>query len=385
MRRTVWLAADTLTYPRGGGHLWAYLNWALGLRAAGCDVVWLEAANPADGAAETRALVEGLRERLEPYGIDAVALCSRTGEPLAQEAANGWVGLEAASEADLLVNFAYDTCTESLARFRRTALVDIDPGLTQVWLSEGVAPLPPHDVYFTTGETVGTSGARFPSGGIAWEHTAPCVSLEWWPVRRAAQGAPFTTVSHWVEGDSWVTYGDESYANDKRAGFLPFLELPPQTDQPLELALCLEADDELRLPEHEERERAALEERGWRVVHAHGVAGTPEDYQKYIQVSKGEFSWAKPSCVRLQNAWVSDRTLCYLASGKPAVVEDTGPSELLPYAAGLFRFRTFEEAARCLGRVAEDYERQCRLARELAEEHFDARTVVERMLERALP
>ena len=92
----------------------------------------------------------------------------------------------------------------------------------------------------------------------------------------------------------------------------------------------------------------------------------------------------KPACVRLQNAWVSDRTLCYLASAKPAVVQHTGPSRFLPEAAGMFRFRNLQEAARCLEQVAGDYERQCRLARALAEEHFDARKVVGRLLERAL-
>jgi hypothetical protein len=86
----------------------------------------------------------------------------------------------------------------------------------------------------------------------------------------------------------------------------------------------------------------------------------------------------------MENAWVSDRTLCYLASGKPAVVQHTGASRFLPDAAGLFRFRDLAEAARCLEVVAADYERQAGLARALAEEHFDARKVVRTVLERAL-
>jgi hypothetical protein len=182
-------------------------------------------------------------------------------------------------------------------------------------------------------------------------------------------------VSHWSARE-WVCFGAESYLNDKRSGFLPFLDLPRHTTQPLELALCLAAD--------ENEERQGLEARGWRIRHAHEVAATPPEYQCYLQGSRGEFSCAKPSCVRLQNAWISDRTLCYLASGKPAVVQHTGPSDFLPDAAGLFRFRDLVEAARCLERVAADYDRQCRLARGLAEEYFDARTVVRRVLERTL-
>src|SRR5207244_13360308 len=113
------------------------------------------------------------------------------------------------------------------------------------------------------------------------------------------------------------------------------------------------------------------------------VSRTPEAYRTYIQQSKGEFSCAKPSCMLLQNAWISDRTLCYLASGKPAVVQHTGASRFLPDAEGLFRFRTVEEAARALSAVESDYEHHSRLARELAEE-FDSRQVVARVLERAL-
>jgi len=112
---------------------------------------------------------------------------------------------------------------------------------------------------------------------------------------------------------------------------------------------------------------------------------TPEDYRRYVQQSRGEFTCVKPSCVHLQNAWVSDRSLCYLASGKPVIIEHTGPSRILPDAAGMFRFRTPDEAVRCIETVAADYDHQCRLARALAEEHFDARKVAARLLERALP
>jgi hypothetical protein len=294
------------------------------------------------------------------------------------------VPLEEASEADLLVNLSYDACTHAMNRFRRAALVDIDPGLLQVWLGEGVVSLPPHDAYFSIGETVGQPGAPFPDAGIEWQYTPPCVALDWWPVHRAADDAPFTTVSHWQTESDWVTHGEESYRNDKHSSFHPFRELPRHTSESLELALCLAADAELRLEPDQEAERRALERLGWRVVHSQEVSLTPADYQRYIQRSRGEFSWAKPSCRRLQNAWISDRTLCYLASGKPAVVEHTGPSRFLPDAEGLFRVRDVEEAAQALASIAGDYKRQCRAARSLPEEWFDARKVTERVLERTL-
>jgi len=134
----------------------------------------------------------------------------------------------------------------------------------------------------------------------------------------------------------------------------------------------------------DEEDGRLLEERGWKIRIAWTISSEPEQYRAYIQQSRGEFSIVKPSCVWLSNAWISDRTLCYLASAKPAVIQHTGPSRFLLDSEGLFRFRNVEEAGRALSAVASDYERHCRLARELAEEHFDAQKVVGRLLERAL-
>ena len=103
-------------------------------------------------------------------------------------------------------------------------------------------------------------------------------------------------------------------------------------------------------------------------------------YQAYIQGSRGEFSCVKPSCMKFQNAWISDRTLCYLASGKPVVMQHTGPSSFLPNGEGMFRFSTLREAADALATINADYERHSRSAREIAETYFDARQIVERIL-----
>ena len=384
MSVTVCLAAKTLHYLEGGGHLWVYINWALGLRASGCRVIWLETVSPRAEAGRIQSSVAVLRNRLDEFGLGTfLAISSATGEPLSRGACAGCLDAgEAAAEADLLLNLAYDLPAGLIERFRRAALVDIDPGLLQIWMSRRELRIAPHDFYFTTGETVGEPAAAFPDAGLAWRYTPPCVALEWWPPHRAPAGAPFTTVSQWYT-DDWVEDARGLFSNDKRTGFLPFLDMPRQTDQPLELALCLTWNNEIErvVLRHE---RAALRRRGWRVRHAHEVASTPRDYQRYIQRSRGEFSCAKPSCVRLQNAWISDRTLCYLASAKPAVVQHTGPSRFLPESEGLFRFHTMEEAARCLGHAMADYDHQCRRARALVEEYFDSRCVVPRLLEQAV-
>jgi len=372
--RTVCIVANTITYPEGGGHLWAYLNWALGLRALDCRVVWLEAVNPDTSAHELAAAAAALKNRLRPYGLaDSVALCARTGaSPLPE--VDGCLDLDAANEADLLLNFVYGLPREVVQRFRRAALVDIDPGLLQTWVSKGAISIAPHDVYFTIGETVGHPGSAFPDVGLAWTYTPPPVPLDWWRPTPAGSDPSFTTVTHW-HAFEWAEWDGKPYLNDKRTGFLPFLDLPQRTSAPLELALCMERGDQ---------EWAELRQRGWRVRHAWDVASTPWDYQGYIRTSLGEFSCTKPAYVRMQTAWISDRTLCYLASGKPAVVQHTGPSRFLPEAGGVFRFRTVDEAARGLDTVMADYPRHSALAHALAAEHFDAAKVLGRVLARAL-
>jgi len=375
MSITVWLAANTLDYPQGGGHLWVYLNWALGLQALGCQVVWLEAVAAETPMHEVPTLTIALKHRLERYGLaECLALCSRNGEPLPRTVAQGCLDVEAAAEADLLLNLAYGIPSQVVERFQRSALVDIDPGLLQIWMSMGQLNVPQHDMYFTIGETVGTPAARFPHCDLQWHYTPPAVFLPAWPRTPVDSMAPYTTVSDWW--GEWIEFQGESVNNEKRTSFLEYSNLPSHTPAQLELALCLAPDD------HEERQ--FLEQRGWKIRHAWEVTSTPEQYRAYIQRSRGEFSCAKPSCMLLQNAWISDRTLCYLASGKPAVVQHTGPSSFLPDAEGLFRFHSLEEAARALDAVESDYQRQCRLARRLAEEYFDACKVVESVLERAL-
>jgi hypothetical protein len=377
MSHTICLVASTLYYPTGGGHLWAYLNWALGMRAAGCRVIWLEPVKPTTPAAELHAYVAILKSRLAPYGLaDEVALCSETAVPLTSEQLGSCLPLAAAAEAaDLLLNQKYALPAELVQQFRRSALLDIDPGLTQMWLSQGLIHPAPHDVYFTIGETVGQPGARFPSAGLPWQYTPPCIFLDAWPVTSAPATAPFTTISHWYM-DLWETDQDGLYQNDKRNGFLPYLELPRHTPAALELAIFLGSQDQA--------DRELLQGHGWRVADSQQVAATPAGYQQYIQQSSGEFSCVKPSCIRQQNAWISDRTLCYLASGKPVVVQHTGPSRFLPDAAGMFRFQTMPEAIRSFETIAADYDQHSQLARALAAEYFDARRVAASLLERAL-
>lgn len=367
MSLTVCLApANTIAYPNGGGHLWVYLHWALGLRALGCRVLWLELVDPDDPPEETDRNLTILRERLGNWGLtDGLALVTPDGR---------FQGLDAAAEADLLINLWHSLPAPVVARFRRRAFVDTDPGLLQIWMTTGDIHVAPHDAYFTIGETVGTPAARFPDCGQRWWYTPPPIFLPEWPTGPADAAAPYTTVAHWWGGT--FDYNGITFCNEKRVSFLEHIDLPSRSPVRLELAVCL--------AEHYEEYRALMEPKGWTLREAWDVSATPEAYRAYVQRSRGEFSCAKPAYVTLDTAWVSDRTLCYLASGRPAVVQHTGKSAFLPDADGLFRFRNLDEAASALAAAEADYERHCRSARALAEEFFDARRVVGHVVDRVL-
>ena len=286
---------------------------------------------------------------------------------------DGWPGVEeAAAEADLLLDIAYDTPKSALALFRRTALLDLDPGLLQLWMSQGKLNVSEHDINLTIGETVGTSEARFPDCDLRWHRTPSRSSCAWPATNRAG---PVHDGHELVGGLDRARRRADLQRQEAR---LPPLRGVARADKaPLELALTL--DDYTA-----ETDVPVLESGGWSVRDAWEVCSTPDDYRAYIRGSRAEFSCAKPSCALLANAWISDRTLCYLASAKPAVVEHTGPSRFLPDAEGLMRFQNMEEAVAAIEAVEADYDRHSRSARELAEEHFDGEKVLRRVLELAL-
>jgi hypothetical protein len=346
-------------------------------------VYWLEAFRSKGRTEQEAAALATFRGRMKQHGLEGncILYLTHSKEPT-PEAPTEYLGMDRDeaeaifARADLLLNFHYGISPGLLAQFRRTALVDIDPGLLQFWVSREQVRVPRHDLYFTTGETVGALGSKIPDCGLEWIHIRPPVCLESWPFKFDPACSAFTTVSAWDASD-WIVDEVESFENTKRVAFLEFADLPRLTRQPLELALFLRWERDLD-------EKEDLERRGWSIRHSREVAATPEAYQAYIQQSRGEFSCAKRSCIKFQNGWVSDRTLCYLASGKPVVVQDTGPSEFLPNGEGMFRFRTAQQAAAAFEAINADYARHGRAARELAEAYFDAKQVVGKILSHAL-
>jgi hypothetical protein len=369
-----------LEFLEGAGHFWAYMQYAQALRRLGCEVYLLDSFMWSDETPDAHSVREFL-DRMERYGLqDRVVVAANGGGQVPR--AESYFGMtesevsDLLNSVDLLLNFNYQLSQDVVSAVRRSALVDIDPGLLQFWISRGFISPAAHDLYFTIGETIGKQPNLIPDCGIGWLQTRPPVCLELWPPAYDGDAEAFTTVSTWWGERDYVGDDESYYDNTKRTAFLDFIDLPRHTDQPLELALFLAESDE--------SDRRTLENRGWRIRHSREVAGSPEKYRAYIQNSRGEFSWAKASCMKFQNAWISDRSLCYLASGKPVVVQHTGPSSFLPDGEGMFRFKTLGDAAKAFDSINADYERQCRLARRLAEQYFDGEAVVGGILEQAL-
>jgi hypothetical protein len=332
-------APNTLIYPQGG-HLWVFINWALGLRSCGCDVTWLDVA-PTLPPGDLSARYSLLRDRISSFGLgDNIAIVSAVGDaPLD------------ADSFDLLLDFRYDLPAPLLHRFRRTALVNIDPGTYEMALHNGTYPQPQHHVLFSIGEH---TQPRF-------NYTPPCVYLNEWPVTPGRSDNPWTTVAHW-------------WRNNKRAGFAPYMTIPSRVTAQFELALNLSHP----------LEQKRIEEFGFNVHDPHKIVSTPTEYRAFIQNSAGEFSCAAPLYVDLQTAWISDRTLCYLASGRPCVVQYTGASRFLPNGKGLHRFHDLDNAVSAMECVLANYDTEAGAARAIAEEFFDATKVCGNLLARAL-
>jgi hypothetical protein len=198
------------------------------------------------------------------------------------------------------------------------------------------------------------------------------VILDDWPVSTDGNPDRFTTVGGWRGAYGSITYGDRTYGA-KAHEFRKLIDLPRHVPQTFELAMEIQRGDD--------QDRQALREHGWNLVDPVTVAGSPTAFRRYIQESGGEFSTAQGIYVDMNTGWFSDRTVRYLASGKPVVVQDTGLARSLPVGEGLVPFRSPGEAIEGLHRIHDNYESHRHAARGIAEAYFDATKVLGAFIE----
>jgi hypothetical protein len=275
--------------------------------------------------------------------------------------------LDARMRDAALLNLAGSFSNAALrAPFARSILFDIDPGLFQIWASEWGMGVGEHDVHVTLGQHLGAADCPIPLCGVEWQTTWPAVHLPSWP-EVTSRGDCYTTVTQWWSEES-ARLGDEVYDCSKRNSFIEVLDLPRRT------AACLELAANIHPVETNEID--LFRSHGWRVVPPEVAARTPQQFRSYVQHSRGEFGCAKPGFVKGRTGWLSDRSVCYLASGRPCVLQDTSASRHLPRSPALQFFSTVEEAAEALAAVEADYHTAAREARRLAAELFSTDVVL---------
>jgi hypothetical protein len=379
----VLLGGSVAQRPGSGGHTWVFLQYLLGLRALGYDAMlvdWLEPEMCTDREGEPAPVEESwnvayLRDVMERFDLgESWAVLHEDGREVAgmgQAALDETVG-----RAALLLNVnGFVRHERVLGRVPRRAYLDIDPGFGQMWRALGLHdPFEGHDAFVTIGERIGRPDCTIPTNGLDWITTPQPVALDHWPAQSPESGAggAFTSVASWRGPFAPVEYEGVTYGLRVHE-FRRFADLPRRTAEPLEVALDIH--------EAETADLSLLRENGWRLADPAREAADPWAYRAYVQHSKGELMIAKNMYVASRSGWLSDRSICYLASGRPVVAQDTGISELYPVGNGLVTFSDPEEAVVALGRVAADYEAHCAAARALAEEHFRAEAVVGRLLE----
>lgn len=372
------------TYPVGGV-AWDYGQYLVGLEELGFDVYYLEDTGGPTYDPERRFYGDDCR-----YGVTFLAQSlSRISPALAnrwhfRSAAGDTYGIalpqfrEIVRTADLLLNVSGGTLLrDDYLHCPCKVLIDTDPGWNHFvnyprWDAnpgwQGTHGFRAHDHFFTYAERLGRADCLLPDLGLNWQPTRPPASLDRW--HSGPRGLTWTTVMTWDNFRRPVEYRGRVFGT-KEMEFAKIEPLPAaRRDLQFELATGGNGAPVER-----------WQSIGWNVIDSHSVSTTMDDYRHYIENSRGEISVAKNLYVATRSGWFSCRSTCYLAAGRPVVVQDTGFSELFPTGKGLLTFSRGGEAAEAIAAVEANYASHSRAAREIAAEYFACRRVIGNLLQ----
>jgi len=374
--KSIVIAGSLAQKPGRGGHTWVLLQYVLGFRKLGWTVLFLDRLEPDMCIGETGARVpierswniRYFREVMRRFGLEGNygLLCGGTRT----------IGLsrarivERVSASAALINvMGFCTDDEILAAAPKRVFLDIDPGFGQMWQALGQhETFRGHDAYVTIAENVGRPKCTIPTCGLAWITTRQPIVVDQWPVDGAPRAdAPITTVASWRGAYAPVAHEGTTYGL-RAHEFRKFAPLPRLTTRRFELALDIHPADV--------KDIGLLCSNGWSLVEPRRVAGDPWRYRDYIRRSAAEVMIAKGMYVQTCSGWFSDRSICYLASGRPVLAQDTGLRDVLPSGTGLLTFTTVEEAAEAARAIGRDSVQHAMAARRLAEEYFDSSKVL---------
>lgn len=393
MRGLILYSGSLAQVPGQGGLTWLHLQFLLGLRRLGWDVLFVDRLEPemcvdAAGQPATAAESENLRYFLSvmnEYGLaDCFSLrCGRRLAPQGEQhlaERNVCFGLprervlERAADAAFLLNvMGYLNDEEILGRVRRRVFIDIDPGFGQMWQDLRLHDaFQGHDDFVTLGQNIGQPCCAIPTCDRKWITMPPPVVLEQWPAQPPCFDGAFTSIGAWRGPNGPIEYHGRTYGLRVHE-FRKFVGLP---------SLCPNTRFEMALDIHpgDAKDIEMLREQGWSLVDPKAVCDGPAEYRNYIARSKAEFMIPKQMYVDTHSGLLSDRSVYYLASGRPVLARDTGISNLYLTGDGLLTFSTLEEAAAGVESINRDYARHARAARRLAVQFFDSDKVLTKLL-----
>jgi hypothetical protein len=378
------------SYPFGG-MTWQVLHHLAGFRRLGYDVWYVEDSNNAiydpktwEPAWSALPNVRYLKEQMESIGLGdrwvfrpprAVADSQKS-----NKVCLGALGLTGLSNLYKEVDVVFNLCGSHELRTDHAGIqclvyLQTDPVVDQIRIANGdknlIKEFDKYDFLFSYGENLGKPDCLVPVEKYVWHPTRPPVCIEWWETN----GTPkrenkLTTISNWQNLKKDVVWKGETYRWRKDIEFKRFVTLPKQSAISIELALEGIKD----------QDAAMMRDQGWGIVSAREL-GNPNAYRDYIRRSAGEFTVAKDQNIRMRSGWFSDRSVCYLAAGRPVISQDTAFGKFVPTGEGLFSFNTMDEIVAAVDAIHSDYEKQSRLARQIADEYFRAEKVLGNVLD----
>lgn len=364
--------------PGQGGAVWAVLQYLLGLRLLGHKVHFIEpvpgnALVPPDATFENSDNAAYFRRVVDSFSLEQAAtlMNMETKETIGLRYCDL---LELTQCCDVLINISGLLEDEELTgHIPIRVYLDLDPAFTQLWSEvQGIdVGFNGHSHFATIGMALGQSECPIPTCGLTWIKTVQPIVLSHWPVVREIAFDSLTTIANW-RGYGSIQH-EEVYYGQKAHSLRPFFSLPKQTKERFVLALAIHRDENSDLQQ--------LARNGWKLLDPGTVADTPENFQRFIQGSKAEFGFAKSGYVMARCGWFSDRSICYLASGRPVIAQDTGFSNFLPTGKGLFAFETIEDVLSSIDELNRDYKLHAAAAREIAEEYFESGSILTRLLQ----
>jgi hypothetical protein len=381
-RRAIVIAGSIAQKPREAGHTWVFLQYLLGFVQLGWDVLLLDRLEPEmcrDGSGRlcTAEASEGwayLLATLKQFDLDKnfCVICDdgRRYLGLTREAV-----LERVKNADLLLNFnGFLPEGEIRAAASRRVYFDIDPGFAQMWKETGLHDaFAGHDDFVTIGLNIGQPGCSIPTCGLNWVTTVQPIAIKYWPVQAPLPGGPITAIGAWRGPNAPVEFQGTRYGLRVHE-FRKFADIPLKTRRKFSFALDIDPSETADI--------ALLKQGGWTLIHPREAAANPDAYQRFIAESAAEFMSAKNMYVQSKSGWISDRSICYLASGRPVLAQDTEIEKYGPTGKGLLLFSNSDEAVERVRELDADYADHAREARQLAENLFASDRVLPALLKK---